>query len=195
MLNYNIKLYGRSLKKGGVNILKRYSWLTLANCFTLSRFVLGAVGVTLLALGFKWWGVSTLVMAFLTDFIDGQVARRLNHVTDLGAMLDPLADKLLVSEIIIYLVICKNLPKIPAILILLCEFILIILAIYLKFKGKVVHSIWVGKLKFQFQWLALFAYLFNITTIGFWILIIVVIMTIASLISHIDLGWKALKGA
>jgi len=170
---------------------------------TISRFVLGAAGIILLALGYHWWGFAILVIAFLTDFADGYLARRLNHVSDLGAMLDPLVDKLVVSGIIIYMIAAGILPWI-AILIIICEFVLIFLAFYLKSKGKVVHSIWVGKVKFQFQWLCLLFYFLGsviksveleLVTIGFGILIIAAIMTWCSLYSHVLLGKQTLKGA
>lgn len=49
----------------------------------------------------RWWAVGVFVVAALTDLVDGQVARRFNQRTRLGAILDPIADKLLVLTAII----------------------------------------------------------------------------------------------
>ena len=185
--------------------LKEQFKMTPAMICTTSRFILGAIGVLLLSLGYRWWGFSILVIAFFTDFADGRLARMRNQVTDLGGMLDPIADKLLVSEILLYMIFTKTLPWI-AIVIPIFELCLIILALYLKSKGKVVHSIWVGKAKFQTQWICLLFYFLTpelntlgleriyTKTIGLALLIIAILMTWLSLYSHVILAKEALKG-
>jgi CDP-diacylglycerol--glycerol-3-phosphate 3-phosphatidyltransferase len=173
--------------------MRRPKWLTIAMVFTLSRFVLGAVGIMLLALGYKWWGFAILVVAFFTDFADGQAARRLKQITELGALLDPIADKLLVAEIIIYMIAAGVLPWLPAILILIFELTSTFWKFYLKRKNVVLPSNQWGKIKFQFQWLFLLFYFINLPTIGIWILATAVIMTAISLSNHIYHGWKAIK--
>lgn len=52
---------------------------------------------------YRWWAVTVFVVAAITDFVDGQIARRFNQRTRLGSILDPIADKLLVLTAVITL--------------------------------------------------------------------------------------------
>lgn len=69
--------------------------MTLANAFTLLRLILVPVLVVLLHQGSYAWALALFVFAGLTDAADGFVAKRYNQVTELGKVLDPLADKAL----------------------------------------------------------------------------------------------------
>jgi cardiolipin synthase len=53
--------------------------------------------------GYRWWALLSFVVAALADGLDGYVARRYNQRSELGAILDPLADKLLLTSAIILL--------------------------------------------------------------------------------------------
>jgi CDP-diacylglycerol---glycerol-3-phosphate 3-phosphatidyltransferase len=73
-----------------------------ANLLTLSR--LGLVVVFFVLLGLKsLWAVPVLLVAGLTDLLDGWVARRFNQVTDFGRVADPVVDKILICSGFIYL--------------------------------------------------------------------------------------------
>lgn len=79
----------------------------LPNGLTLSRiFLVPLLVVVLLTRTEKWEliGAGIFVVAALTDWLDGYLARRRQQVTTLGIMLDPVADKLLVSAAFISLV-------------------------------------------------------------------------------------------
>ncbi len=77
--------------------------LTLANQLTLGRLLLVPVLVILVIYGYDGWALITFVVAGITDGLDGLVARRAGQRTSLGALLDPMADKLLLVSTFVVL--------------------------------------------------------------------------------------------
>ncbi len=100
---------------------------SLANKLTLSRIVIIPVILILLVLPYGWaaWGALFLFsVAGVTDWFDGYLARRENQVSKIGQFLDPIADKLLVSAVLLLLVYNQKidgLTVLPAVIILLRE--------------------------------------------------------------------------
>jgi CDP-diacylglycerol---glycerol-3-phosphate 3-phosphatidyltransferase len=89
--------------------------MNLPNSITLSRLLGLPVVVYCLyvdTLTTRWIGLGVFVVAALTDWLDGYLARKLNLVTDLGKFLDPLVDKLL---ILIPLLVLIDLHLVPAV--------------------------------------------------------------------------------
>lgn len=88
--------------------------MNLPNALTLMRiFLVPIVVVFLLTVEIKnWalWGASLFLAAALTDLLDGYLARRRKQVTTLGRLLDPIADKLLISSALISLVQLRIVP-------------------------------------------------------------------------------------
>jgi len=77
--------------------------MTIANQLTILRMCLVPALVILLVYGYYGWGLVVFVVAGITDALDGFLARIRNERTELGTMLDPLADKLLVTSSLIVL--------------------------------------------------------------------------------------------
>ena len=77
--------------------------LTLANQLTLGRLLLVPVLVILVIYGYSGWALITFVVAGITDGLDGLIARRSGQRTSLGALLDPMADKLLLVSTFVVL--------------------------------------------------------------------------------------------
>ena len=76
---------------------------TLANQLTLGRLLLVPVLVLLVIYGYSGWALITFVVAGITDGLDGIIARRSGQLTSLGALLDPMADKLLLVSTFVVL--------------------------------------------------------------------------------------------
>jgi len=78
-------------------------WLNLPNFLTVGR-IFAIPGIVSL-----WWAnllgyaLAVALIAFLTDFFDGKLARKLQQITPLGCILDPVADKLLVTSLFLLL--------------------------------------------------------------------------------------------
>jgi CDP-diacylglycerol--glycerol-3-phosphate 3-phosphatidyltransferase len=100
---------------------------TLPNLLTYGRIVLVPVIAILVVAGppaLRWLALLLYVLAAVSDFFDGYLARRWNQGTELGRMLDPIADKLLVGALIVVFAWDRTLGAwdlIPAIAILLRE--------------------------------------------------------------------------
>ena len=81
--------------------------LNLPNLLSLFRILLVPPLVVVLLTKFEgkeWWGLGLFLLAALMDFLDGYLARRRKEVTRLGTLLDPAADKILISAAFISLV-------------------------------------------------------------------------------------------
>ena len=72
----------------------------------------------------NWTALLIFVVAGLTDYLDGMLARKLGATTDFGRMLDPIADKMLAAAAILMLLVTGNIPLVPA-LIIICREILV----------------------------------------------------------------------
>src|SRR5919198_4647320 len=79
------------------------SFSTTANQLTILRIVFVPVFIILLVYRHVGWALSTFVLAGITDVLDGIIARRFRQKTSIGAVLDPLADKLLMTSSILIL--------------------------------------------------------------------------------------------
>lgn len=99
----------------------------------------------------------------LLDFLDGFFARRLHQESDVGRILDPLADKALVLAILVTLVFRTDFPLLLAVLIILRDF-LILLASIILFRGRhiIKPSLFVGKVAFGIISMLIFIYILDL---------------------------------
>ena len=95
----------------------------------------------------KWIAVVVFILASLTDFLDGHIARKYNLVTNFGKFMDPLADKLLVCSAMICLIPSGKLPTAIVIVIIAREFIISGFRLVASDNGIVIAANYWGKFK------------------------------------------------
>lgn len=140
----------------------------------------------------RWWAAALFIVAIATDGIDGWIARKNDIVTDLGKLLDPIADKVLTGFAFIGLSILGELDWWITIVVLIRE-IGITVYRFMVVSDHVLAAAWMGKLKTLAQGVALSLALLPLWTIvGDWIwwvngitMTIAVILTIASGIDYV----------
>ena len=99
----------------------------------------------------KWIAVVVFILASLTDFLDGHIARKYNLVTNFGKFMDPLADKLLVCSAMICMIEMGKLPAWIVIVIIAREFIISGFRLVASDNGIVIAASYWGKFKTVFQ--------------------------------------------
>lgn len=126
--------------------------MNLPNAVTLSRIFLVPILVTLLLTKYSApIAVAVFLAASLTDFLDGYLARARNQVTTLGMLLDPIADKLLVSSAFIALVQLQLVPAWMVVVIVGREFAVTGLRSIAASQGFTIDASELGKLKMGAQ--------------------------------------------
>ncbi len=96
--------------------------MTIANYVTLARIALIPLIVILLYLRINGLAVIAFLVLAFSDAIDGYIARRFKQVSELGKFLDPLADKILITTVLIVLVGLGKVNSIPVIILVAREF-------------------------------------------------------------------------
>ncbi len=137
------------------------------------------------------------IIGSLTDLIDGKWARKKKIVTDLGAFLDPLADKMLVNLAFLVLVYVHMIPIWVFAIILVRDFAVDGMRMMAAREGKTISASYLGKLKTTFQMTALIILLFNlIYRIEFFIVLgqialyLALALTVLSGADYLIKGWK-----
>ncbi len=121
--------------------------MTLANAISISRIFLAiplvlifediADGMT----GKLWQAFALIIIIVLTDFLDGYVARKAGEITNFGKLIDPVADKVCMMVVLIYLIISNKLPFLLFFLTLaIRDIFLIIIGVYLMFSQEEVFQ-------------------------------------------------------
>lgn len=139
------------------------------NFMTLSRIASVPVMIVLLMFPGKltaFFAAIVFSLAAITDYYDGYYARKMNMVTNLGKILDPLADKLLVSSAFIMLVDLHYMPAWIACVIIGRELAVTGLRSVIASHGEDVGASWLGKYKTGFQIACIIPLLLHYTYLG-----------------------------
>ena len=115
---------------------------TTANKITIMRIILVPVFMVLLYMGYTYWALAVYIIACLSDFVDGKIARKYNQVTNFGKFMDPLADKMLVLTAMCYFVDNNTMPGWVVALVLLREFGVSGLRLLAVEQGTVIAAAW-----------------------------------------------------
>jgi len=149
----------------------------------------------------RWWAAALFIVAIATDGIDGWLARRNDIVTDLGKLLDPIADKALTGLAFIGLSILAELPWWITIVVLVREIGITVYRLVVV-SDHVLAAAWMGKLKTVAQAVALSLALLPLwSLVGAWIwwvngvaMTIAVVLTVASGIDYVVTEVRAARG-
>lgn len=125
-----------------------------ANRLTLSR--LGLTILFVIALNSSWpfgrtFALILFIIAGITDFVDGEIARRYRFITNFGKLMDPLVDKIMIAAAFISLVPLQAVPAWAATIIVAREFLITGFRLLASSNGKVLPSENLGKHKTSWQ--------------------------------------------
>jgi CDP-diacylglycerol--glycerol-3-phosphate 3-phosphatidyltransferase len=124
--------------------------MNTANKLTMLRVILIPVYLVVWYLGFAYNNIVALaifIIASVTDFIDGYVARHYNQTTDFGKFMDPLADKVLVITAMIWFCAMGKFPVWALVIVMAREFAVSGLRMVAVDNGRVIAAGWSGKVK------------------------------------------------
>ena len=184
---------------------------TLPNLLTWQRILAIPLLVCVYLVPFDAWGehsrnlVATIlfILASITDWLDGWLARRLGQQTELGAFLDPVADKLLVCVALVMLLDLGRINAGIAIIIIGREITISALREWMASIGarKSVAVNWMGKVKTAVQMLAIPMLLyhdpigsFDCQYWGSWMITLAAIQTFISMAYYLKQAWPQLRG-
>ena len=168
--------------------------MTTATKLTLLRVVMIPAFMAVFLLGYNWAALAIFILASVTDFVDGYVARHYNQVSDFGKFLDPLADKLLVTSAMLIFVQWGRMPSWAVMLVLTREFAISGLRMVAASKGTVMAAAWSGKIKTACTMvgLCLMMVFMNTPLVDTVVTWVIVLTTLYSGIEYFVKNWKCL---
>ena len=141
-----------------------------------------------------WLGLAVFILASITDYIDGQIARRYNQVSDFGKFLDPLADKLLTIAAMVMFCQWGKFEAWALMIVLTREFAVSGLRMVAGPKGKVIAAGKSGKFKTASSMIGL-CVLMAFPTVGWltWVVVaMIVVTTVYSGVEYFIQNWNCL---
>ena len=174
--------------------------MTLASKITLVRVAFIPAYMVLMYLSggqpnwYLWSALGVFILASLTDFVDGQIARRCHQVSDFGKFLDPLADKLLTIAAMTMFCEWGSFPAWALMIVLTREFAVTGLRLVAVGKGNVIAAGWSGKVKTASTMIGL-CVMMAFPTVGWlcWTVIaVIVVTTVWSGVEYFVQNWKCL---
>lgn len=174
--------------------------MTLASKITLIRVAFIPVYMVLMYLSggqpglWMWLALAVFIIASLTDYVDGQIARKWNQVSDFGKFLDPLADKLLTIAAMVLFCEWGKMPAWALMIVLTREFAVTGLRLVAVGKGKVIAAGWSGKVKTASTMIGLCAWMAfpTVPVLGWIVTAVIVLTTVYSGVEYFIQNWNCL---
>jgi CDP-diacylglycerol--glycerol-3-phosphate 3-phosphatidyltransferase len=167
--------------------------MTTASKITILRVVFIPVFMVLLLLNLNYWALAVFILASVTDFADGYIARHYNQVSDFGKFLDPLADKLLVLSAMLIFCQWGRMESWVVMVVLAREFAVSGLRMVAASSGKVIAAGWSGKVKTASTMVGLCVMMvFNIPVIDYIVEAVILVTTLVSGIEYFAKNWNVL---
>lgn len=174
--------------------------MTTASKITLVRVVLIPLYMLLMyrsgGVFGLWMGLAlaVFIVASLTDYVDGNIARKYNQVSNFGKFLDPLADKLLVLAAMCMFCRWGKMPAWALMLVLTREFAVTGLRLIAVERGRVIAAGWSGKVKTASTMVGLCVWMVfpDVSWIGWAVNAVIVITTLYSGIEYFVQNWACL---
>ena len=174
--------------------------MTLASKITMVRVIMipaymvamylsgGAAGM------WMYISLGIFIIASLTDYVDGYIARHYNQTTDFGKFLDPLADKLLTIAAMAMFCEWGRFPAWALMIVLTREFAVTGLRLIAVQKGTVIAAGWSGKVKTASTMVGLCAMMAlpQIQVLGWVVIFVIVATTLYSGLEYFIQNWKCL---
>jgi len=166
------------------------------NMVTLARIALVPVALALLAGGHRLAAVAVLLVMFVSDGLDGYLARRLGRVTGLGKILDPAADKIAVAAVLVFLVATGEFPLWAFLLVVVRDVAIVMggLAIARK-SGSVPQALLVGKVAVAVLGVVVLVFAADIRVLEPAALVLCVVAVVTSSVAYAVVARRALSGA
>jgi len=163
-------------------------YFTISNLLSISRIFLVIPIVLFLrqqtAIG-NYFALGLAILACITDFLDGILARKLNEISDLGKILDPLADKFAILIVTFLLIFLRDFPAWLFFIIIVRDLAIMAGGLFIVGKHKVIlQSNWYGKFTSGALALTILAYILDFKASHPWLIGISVIMLILSSVSY-----------
>ena len=174
--------------------------MTTASKITLIRVAFIPVFMLLMYLSggepglYLWLSLAVFIIASVTDWVDGYIARKYGQVSDFGKFLDPLADKLLVIAAMAMFCQWGQIPAWALMIVLTREFAVTGLRLVAVGKGKVIAAGFSGKVKTASTMIGLCAMMAfpTIPALCWTVLVVIVVTTVYSGIEYFIQNWKCL---
>ncbi len=151
--------------------------MNLANKLTILRVAMIPLFLLLLYLGCPYPALGVFVLASITDWADGYIARKHNLITDFGKFMDPLADKLLVTSAMLFFVESGLMPGWCLLLVIAREFAVTGLRLVAVDAGRVIAAGFSGKVKTASTMVAICLMLLPIPPLLILVCVAVIVLT------------------